>query len=147
MPDVPILTLDLARRIERRVAPEVTPAEQRPEPEAATVAKFGSAIASKARGGRPRNHVFCFGDADLHRLEEILAFYAADNLEPWFYLAPMGFTREVAVALNSAGFVQREFEQAILYGPPAPEVPLPPPGVSIERVTADNLEEFVRTSA
>ena len=147
MTHLPILTLDLARRIERRVAPEVTPPGQRPEPGAATVAKFGSAIAAKARGGRPRNQVFCFGHADLDRLEEILAFYAVDNLEPCFYLAPMGFTREVAGALDAAGFVQREFEQAILYGLPAPEVPLPPPGVSIERVTAANLEEFVRTTA
>ena len=148
MREVPVLTTELARRIERFVAPEVSlPQSKTPDPTAPCVAQFGRTIASKSPRAWPGNKVFCFGHEDVGRLDEILAFFAADVVEPTFYVAPMAFTRDVAAALTAAGFVQREFEQAILYGLPDPTPPQLPEGIHIEPVTEDNLEEFVRATA
>ena len=145
--ELPLLTLDLVRRLERLVAPE--PAVPPPDsaPDVVTVTQFGKTIAAKARSGRPSNKVFCFNPDDLPRLQDILAFYATDRLEPTFYLTPVGFTRQVADALLAAGFAQREFEQAILYGLPSSDLGSPPRHITIERVTADNLEDYLRTLA
>lgn len=139
--DIPLLTFELARRLERLVAPE------RAVPSTAsggvTVAQFGRTIAAKGKGGRPSNKVYCFGPDDIPRLGDILAFYAADGLEPTFYLTPVGLTREVAAALTAAGFGQLEFEQAILYGPPSSELTSSPRHITVERVTIENLEDYV----
>ena len=118
-----------------------------PEPGAPMVAQFGRTIAAKARDGRPSNKVFCFSDADVARLDDILAFYAADALEPTFYLSPVGFTSRVAAALTTAGFAQREFRQAILYGVPSSELVSPAPPITIEHVTADNVDDYAATLA
>ena len=144
--DIPLLTLDLTRRLERLVAPEPAP-PRTPASDRVTVQQFGRTIAAKARGGRPSNKVYCFGPDDLPRLNDILAFYAADDLEPTFYLSPLGLTRDVASALTAAGFAQQEFEQAILYGPPSTELTSPPRHITIERVTVENLEDYVITMA
>jgi len=138
--DIPLLTLELTRRLERLVAPEPALSSSA---SGAVVAQFGRTIAAKARGGRPSNKVYCFGPDDVSRLGDILAFYAADKLEPTFYLTPVGLTREVAAALTAAGFAQLEFEQAILYGPPSSELTSSPRHITIERVTIENLEEYV----
>ena len=147
MPRLPVLTNELALRIEGCVAPELSSPTEATDPRAACVAQFGRTVASKSKGGWPANKVFCFGHDDIGRLEEILAFYAADGLEPTFYMAPMAFSRETAAALDAAGFVQREFEQAIMYGLPAPKARALPNGVTIERATADNADEFVHATA
>ncbi|HEX6051293.1 MAG TPA: hypothetical protein VFZ21_18560 [Gemmatimonadaceae bacterium] len=148
MREVPVLTTELARRIERFVAPEVSLSQSTtPDPSAPCVAQFGKSIASKSPHAWPGNKVFCFGHEDVGRLDEILGFFAADLLEPTFYVAPMAFTREVSASLAGAGFVQREFEQAILYGLPEPTPPTLPAGIGIEPVTDANLEEFVRATA
>jgi GNAT superfamily N-acetyltransferase len=143
---VPLLTNELVRRIERLVAPEPLAAANGGEPGVA-IAQFGRTIATKARGGRPSNKVFCFSDDDLGRLDDILAYYAVDGLEPTFYLTPVGFTPRVAVTLGAAGFAQHEFQQAILYGVPSTELTSPPAAIVIERVTAENQDEYVRTLA
>jgi len=147
MTRLPVLTSELALRLERLVAPALTECAKDKEPGAPTVVQIGRAVASKAKAGRPANKVFCFGQQDVSRLGEILDFYAVDDLEPSFYLAPMQFTTHVAAALTGAGFSQTEFEQAILYGLPAAEPEPPPPHVTIERVTSENLDEFVQTTA
>jgi hypothetical protein len=147
MRHVPLLTTELALRIERFVAPEVSSPLETNDPTVPCVVQFGRTIASKSHGRWPGNKVFCFGHEDVSRLGEILAFFAADDLEPTFYVAPMAFTRDVATALDAAGFVQRDFEQAILYGVPDAEPRPLPEGVGIEPVTPDNLEEFVRATA
>lgn len=144
---MPLLTSDLVRRLERLVAPEVTPPGATPPAGQPFVAQFGRTIAAKAKGGRPSNKVFCFNDADIPQLDAILAYYAADALEPTFYLSPVGFTRDVGAALNERGFFQSEFVQAMLYGVPSSELTSPRPGITVERVTADNLEEYVETYA
>jgi GNAT superfamily N-acetyltransferase len=147
MRGAPLLTVELVRRIERLIAPEPTVPGKSPEPGAPAVAQFGRTIAARAHGGRPSNKVFCFGDEDVARLEDILAFYASEALEPTFYLSPVGFTSRVATALSRAGFAQREFQQAILYGVPSSELVSPTPPITIENVTADNLDDYVRTLA
>ena len=130
--ELPLLTLDLARRLERLVAPEpVIPAPDA-APGAVTVMQFGRTIAAKARGGRPSNKVYCFGRDDVGRLDDILAFYAVDGLDPTFYLTSVGFSRDVSRALTAAGFAQVDFEQAILYGLPSTELTSPPRHVTIE---------------
>jgi acetyltransferase (GNAT) family protein len=144
--ELPLLTLDLVRRLERLVAPEPTLAPV-DSPDAVTIVQFGRTIATKARGGRPSNKVYCFGPDDLPRLPEILTFYESDALEPTFYLTPAGFCADVAIALSAAGFAQREFEQAILYGVPSTELGTAPKRITIERVTADSLEEYIQTNA
>jgi acetyltransferase (GNAT) family protein len=145
--ELPLLTLDLVRRLERLVAPEpaVTPPDSAPG--TVTVSQFGRTVAAKANRGRPSNKVFCFGPDDLSRLADILAYYAADGLEPTFYLTPVGFTRDVAEALTTAGFAQREFEQAILYGLPSSDLRATPRHITIERITAENLDDYLRTLA
>jgi hypothetical protein len=145
--DVPLLTADLVRRLERLIAPEITTGSLGLEPGAPTIAQFGATIATKARSGPPSNKVFCFSDADLGRLGDILAFYAADALEPTFYLTPVSFSRRVCAELASVGFAQHEFQQAILYGLPSTELTSPPPAITVESVTDANLEEYVRTFA
>ena len=145
--EVPLLTQDLAQRIERLVAPEPALPASTAEPWPLTVAQFGRTIAAKAKGGRPSNKVFCFGHDDLARLDEILAFYAVDDLEPEFYLSPARFTDAVGAALEAVGFSQFDFQQAILYGVPSSELTSPPRHISIERVTADNLEDYLVTMA
>jgi hypothetical protein len=145
--DVPLLTLNLARRIERLVAPEPALPVSPVEPWTVTVARFGRTIAAKAKGGRPSNKVFCFGHDDISRLDDILAFYAVDGLEPVFYLAPAGFTDAVGAALTTAGFAQFDFQQAILYGVPSSELTSPPRHITIERVTAETLEDYLTTMA
>ncbi|HZT42714.1 MAG TPA: GNAT family N-acetyltransferase [Chthonomonadaceae bacterium] len=148
MAEAPPLTRDLALRIERRVGEgSLRAPDQAQDPFPQQAAEFGRTIAVKARGGRPRNKVFCFGHDDIHHLEDILSFYAQDDLEPHFYLAPMGFSRKVARALTAAGFGQCDFEQALLYGLPQDAPVSLPSAVTIEPVTADNLEEFVTATA
>ena len=144
---IPLLTSQLVQRLERLVAPEVTAVGAAPAPGQPLVAQFGRTIAAKARGGRPSNKVFCFNEADLPHLDAILAYYAADGLEPTFYLSPVGFTPRVAAALAERGFLQSEFVQALLYGVPSSELSSPRPGITIERVTTENLDEYVRTFA
>ena len=143
--DVPLLTPELARRIERLVAPEAVVSTGPAAPGTVIVVQFGRTIAAKAKGGRPSNKVYCFGPDDLSRLDDILAFYASDGLEPEFYLTPTGFTRAVGAALSMAGFAQFDFQQAILYGVPSSELTSPPRHITIERVTADNLEDYLST--
>jgi acetyltransferase (GNAT) family protein len=145
--DFPVLTIDLVRRLERLVAPEPTVPGPDPPTGATTVAQFGRTIAAKAQTGRPSNKVFCFNQDDVARLDDILAFYAVDGLEPTFYLTPAGFTRTVSAALTAAGFGQQEFEQAILYGLPSTDLSSPPRHIAIERVTSENLDDYVRTVA
>jgi GNAT superfamily N-acetyltransferase len=147
MSELPILTRELAERIEALIAPEPRAPTEPQDPAVPVVARFGRTIASKATRGRPANKVFCFGHQDVAQLPEILAFYAVDNLEPSFFLAPMGFSAAVAAALTAAGFVPRAFQQAILYGHPRTAPPRLPAGVTVERVTATNLEQFVQTTA
>jgi hypothetical protein len=144
---VPVLTSDLVRRLERLVAPEPTPPGTTPAAGTPLVAQFGRTIAAKARGGRPSNKVFCFNEGDIAHLDSILAFYAADDLEPTFYLSPLGFSRRLAAALSARGFAQREFQQAILYGVPSSELTSPRPSITVERVGPENLGEYVRTLA
>ncbi|MBM3460443.1 MAG: GNAT family N-acetyltransferase [Armatimonadetes bacterium] len=146
-PELPPLTHELTRRLERRVAPHPTDPSGPAYPGEPYVVRFGSTLASRSTSSRPVDKVYCFSAEDLPRLDEILAFYAEENRTPWFYLSPAGFTPEVAAALTARGFAQREFQQAILYGLPRTEAPLLPEGLSLERVTGQNLDAYVTTLA
>lgn len=141
---IPELTNQLARGLERLIAPE--PREGDPQdPRVPRIVHFGGTIACRARGGQPSNKVFCFSEADVALLPEILAFYEAEGLEPTFYLTPATFSRAVGLALAGKGFVQTEFEQTILYGVPSAKAPALPDGMTIEAVTAVNLGEYAQT--
>ena len=118
-----------------------------PPPDVPLVVRFGKTIAAKARLGRPTNKVFCFNRDDVERLDEILAYYAADSLDPTFYLTPASFHGDVAAALTTAGFYQFEFQQAILYGVPSRELTGAPRDITIERISPANLEDYLVTMA
>lgn len=143
----PILTNDLARRIERLVAPPLTPFTSSADPRVAVVQQFGQTIASKAKAGKPSNKVFCFGHDDISRLDEILDFYTVDKLMPTFYLSPTDFSYEVGSALTRAGFAQYDFMQGVLYGMPLEQIDPPAPGITIERVTTGTVGEYAETLA
>jgi len=145
--DVPLLSPELARRIERLVAPEPVVSAGPMAPGMVIVVQFGRTIAAKAKGGRPSNKVFCFSAVDVAHLDAILAYYAADDLEPTFYLSPVGFSATVARALTERGFSQCEFQQAILYGVPSNQLTSPRMRITIERVSPENLDVYVRTFA
>jgi hypothetical protein len=140
MSNAPPLTRDLAMRIERNVANGSLS-------DSSQIRQFGETLAGKVVGGRPRNRIFCFGDSDISRLGDILAFYAIDNLKPRFSLSPMRFTTELAAVLLDVGFCHYSFEQAILYGLPSKAPASLMPGMTIERVTSNNLNEYVHTVA
>ena len=144
---VPVLTTDLAQRLERLVAPELTAPGAIPSPGMPLVTQFGRTFAAKAKGGRPSNKVFCFSAVDVAHLDAILAYYAADDLEPTFYLSPVGFSAAVADALTERRFSQCEFQQAILYGVPSNQLTSPRMRITIERVSPENLDVYVRTFA
>jgi hypothetical protein len=129
------------------VAPDLTAPGVLPPPNVPLVVRFGKTIAAKARFGRPSNKVFCFNRDDVGRLDEILAYYAADTLEPTFYLTPASFHSDVAAVLAAAGFYQFEFQQAIMYGVPSRELTGSPRDITIERVSSENLDDFVLTMA
>jgi hypothetical protein len=140
MSEAPPLTRELAAQIERHVASGSL--SDNPQ-----VRQFGETLAGKAVGGRPRNRIFCFGDSDLPHLGDILAFYEIDNLKPRFSLSPMRFTTELAAVLIDVGFCHYSFEQAILYGQPSKAPSSLTPGMTVERVTPSNLNEYVHAVA
>lgn len=146
MPQLPVLDDELSRRIEHHVAPDPTVAAHDSDPSVPLIMQFGRTIASKAKDGRPSNKVFCFGGEDVKLLDAILEFYESDALEPTFYLAPTRLTTKVADALTRRGFSQRESQQAILYGVPAPMSPIRPE-LAVERVTTRSIGEFAQTTA
>jgi hypothetical protein len=59
----------------------------------------------------------------------------------------LSLAAEVRNALAAAGFVPRDFQQANLYGVPQPEPAALPPGITIERVTEENLGEYVQVTS
>ena len=93
------------------------------------VGRFGGAIALKAGH---KNGVYCFSSEDLGYLDEILAFFGLDAINPAFYLTSMGFTEELGTALTNAGFYQSDFKQTALYGLPAQTLSPPASGIEIE---------------
>ena len=107
-------------------------------------ARFGSAIALKAGH---KNGVYCFSDEDLNHLDDILAFFGSDGIDPAFYLTSMGFTEELGTALTNAGFHQSDFKQTALYGLPSQMLSASAPGIEIERVNGNTMEVFLETVA
>lgn len=109
MHEFPALTDELARRI-NRIGAEIA-VSQYGSPD--NVVRFGGAIALKAGH---KNGVYCFSSEDLPYLDDILAFFGSDAINPAFYLTSMGFTEELGTALTKAGFYQSDFKQTALYG-------------------------------
>ncbi|WP_150269844.1 GNAT family N-acetyltransferase [Paenibacillus tepidiphilus] len=90
------------------------------------------------------NRVKGLGPDDLHRLDEVLEYYP--DTPPCFDLTPDHMTEEVASELSRRGFIpagQLVFMQ-VQPGPGA-EPPASPPEqqITVERVTAGNVEEYI----
>lgn len=147
MPEAPPLTAALADRIEHCIAHAHFSSGDGPEADAVDAVFFGRTVALRSTRGRPRNEVFRFGRDDIHRLPEILDFYASVQVEPRIFLGPTGFSGDVATALSEAGFRQCDYEQGILYGLSLPDPPTPPASTTIEPVTRGNLDEYVQALA
>src|SRR4051794_3953684 len=148
MAELPMLTTALARRIERHVAEGKVAELAQLECAGGEVKCFGETVALKAPGDERMTCVFCFGTADLPRLDEILGFYGdGRDQSPAFYVAPMRFSAEVGEALTAKGFVPTAFSQAMLYGLPRETASSMPEGMTIETVTPQTLETFAETTA
>jgi predicted N-acetyltransferase YhbS len=142
MPELPILTTALTLQLERHIAPLESAPDNVDEDQ---IVRFGKTIACKHRGPWRPSKVFCFNGDDVGLLDEILAFFG--DIEPIFYLAHGGFTPAVAQALTAAGFCMSDWRQTILYGLPAADSAKPPPGITIELVTADTIEAAAEVAA
>lgn len=140
MHGIPTLTDELAQRI-NRVGAEIAVSQYG---NSDNVVRFGGAIALIAGH---KNGVYCFSSEDLLYLDDILAFFALDAVNPAFYLTSMGFTEELGTALTKAGFYQSDFKQTALYGLPTQTVSTSVPDVEIERVDLGTLEIFLETVA
>ena len=142
MPELPILTTELTLQLERHIAPlESAPGDVHDD----QIVRFGKTIACKHRGPWRPSKVFCFNGDDVGLLDEVLAFFG--DIEPIFYLAHGGFTPAVAQALTAAGFCMCDWTQTILYGLPAAEAAQPPPGITIEPVTANTIDAAAEVAA
>jgi GNAT superfamily N-acetyltransferase len=142
MQELPILTTDLALKIERCFAPaEMAQASA----DGSQVVRFGRTIASKQFGPWPPSRVFCFNGDDVDRLDEILMFFG--DIRPNFFLSPGGYTRTVAGALTGAGYRLADWKQAVLYGLPLTDAPVLPTAISIEKVTATTIDDFADVTA
>ncbi len=141
----PVLTLELARQIERNIAEGYTGGNRSSQANEIDVEQYGRAVAVKMPSSPWKNGVFCFSSDDVDRLEEIISFYEKDNADFSFYLTPMGFTEDVGRALTSAGMRPIDNSQALLYGLPATELESAAPDVTVESVTPDTLEIFTDT--
>ena len=140
MHGIPTLTDELAQRI-NTIGAEIAVSQYG---NSDNVGRFGGAIALKAGH---KNGVYCFSGEDLNHLDEILAFFGSDAINPAFYLTSMGFTEELGTVLTNAGFYQSDFNQTALYGLPSQTVSTSAPGVEIERVNGNTLEVFLETVA
>jgi len=138
MRELPVVTNDLVQRMERHMAPD----PGRTRKDGRQVKEFGQTISIQSVGGRPSNKVYCFGESDLVHLNAILEFYAANQQVPTFYLSPPGCSRAVTMALTENGISAHEIEKAVLFGFSNPEPKQLPEGLTIERVTHSNLEDF-----
>ena len=136
----PTLTDEVAQRI-NRIGAEIAVSQYGGLD---NVGRFGGAIALKAGH---KNGVYRFSGEDLTYLDEILAFFGSDAINPAFYLTSMGFTEELGIALTKAGFYQSDFKQTALYGLPAQTLSPLASGIEIERVDLDTLEIFLETVA
>ena len=121
----PTLTDEVAQRI-NRIGAEIAVSQYGGLD---NVGRFGGAIALKAGH---KNGVYCFSSEDLGYLDEILAFFGLDAINPAFYLTSMGFTEELGTALTNAGFYQSDFKQTALYGLPSQTLSPPASGIEIE---------------
>ena len=140
MHGIPTLTDELAQRI-NRIGAEIAVSQYG---NSDNVGRFGGAIALKAGH---KNGVYCFSGEDLNHLDEILAFFGSDAINPAFYLTSMGFTEELGTVLTNAGFYQSDFKQTALYGLPSQTRSASAPGVEIERVNGNTLEVFLEAVA
>lgn len=110
--------------------------------------RVGETVCQRASGGRPRNKVVGFGDADVDAIDEILEFYDEADLDPTFYLSPAGFGPRTATTLASRGFGQVEFEQAHMFGLPATDATPPSDDdITVAAITADAVDAYVETTA
>lgn len=111
------------------------------------VRHFGRTVVIKSPDDHRMNRVYCLCEDDIDQLDQILAFYDDDHLVPTFFLSPLGCTSKVGQALASAGYYQDRLNQCSLYGSPQTSPTPLPPGVTIELVTPDTIEDYVETAA
>jgi hypothetical protein len=142
MADLPLVTREFVRSIERQIAEDRALSVGDPN----AVKRIGQTIAINVPGRSWMNGVFGFGPDDLTRLAEILAFYA-DGPRPPVYLSPTGFTADVARSLHDAGYVPASHAQTVLYGLPLAEPPTLPHGMAIEIVDEQSVALFADTTA
>ena len=110
----PTLTDEVAQRI-NRIGAEIAVSQYGGLD---NVGRFGGAIALKAGH---KNGVYCFSGEDLTYLDEILAFFGSDAINPAFYLTSMGFTEELGIALTKARVLSERFQTNCSLWPASPD--------------------------
>jgi hypothetical protein len=144
----PPLTRELARRIEREIVagylsdlagPHSTHEEARRH-----VDWVGETALVLAPDRPWQRFVYCFGAADLSRIDEIIGRFPEP---PPFHLTPTGFSTEVAAALSARSYRATDFFQALLYGAPDADAPVPEAPITVEEVTTATAREFAAVSA
>ena len=112
---IPVITLDIANRIERSVA-EFYGGDFYNRCKNIEVENFGNSIAVKIPSKPWRSGIFCFSDQDVKYLKDIVEFFRVDYPNFNFYLSPMGYTKTVGQLLIEAGLIPTSNSQTIFYG-------------------------------
>ncbi len=108
---------------------------------------MGDAYAFSARhiANSTFNRVAGLEDDQAHEVPALIAWFAERKLNGAFEINPGTEQSAVMAALAAAGFAQTGFH-AVTFGAPAPTI-LPEPGVSVEHVTRDTLDDFFNAYA
>ncbi|MFD1738244.1 GNAT family N-acetyltransferase [Bacillus salitolerans] len=124
MMDLPILTVELANRMERidfEVLRDRMQAVQlrKGNPNNVEIKSFGKCMALSA-DDMPRefNKVWFFSEDDISRLDDMVAYYKERNLPFSIDITPVTLTGRLAKELNKKGFYQHGFHST-LFGAPS----------------------------
>lgn len=143
MPD-PITADEATGIIERDLAENAAEVARLRSPDD-DVGRIGRAAVIRNPGGHPGSAVYGFSHADLDRLPDIFDFL--DGETPPFYLSPAGFSRALANELSAHGYGQTAFDQVLLFGEPAADIPSTPAGITVDPLKPDDIDDYVETMA
>ncbi|ARU61120.1 hypothetical protein CBW65_08810 [Tumebacillus avium] len=146
---LPIATPELALRVEsaehvgliKRLEAFQTDASKR---DGVGLKSFGSgtALIYKESPAGFFNKVIGLTEADVHLLPEILEFYAAYDVVCRVKTNPVLATPNLLAALTEHGFVVEEFATSSMYGLATEEIPPLPDGITVQKLTIEEIEQF-----
>ncbi len=141
---IPVITLDIANRIERSVA-EFYGGDFYNRCKNIEVENFGNSIAVKIPSKPWRSGIFCFSDQDVKYLKDIVEFFRVDYPNFNFYLSPMGYTKTVGQLLIEAGLIPTSNSQTIFYGVPSDTLDTLNQDVIVEPASLKTIDSYIET--